>query len=234
MLDSNIAAFIDMDFTLYSKYLYQGVFAHHKKNRFKLPSYFLFVIYHFLLWLLMRGGLVTRNFLYDQHAINLAWLFRGVSVERADVIWDWILENEIVPYFRSEMLAAIKDHKQKGHRIILSSGSFTPVLRKVVSYLDVEGAISTPLAVRNGKYTGRIIPPLNIGLGKVERLNQFLIGPGKEIDLTRSYFYSDSIMDLPVMELFGNPVAVYPDESLAETAKALNWKIIGSIHKFEY
>jgi len=120
------------------------------------------------------------------------------------------------------MLAAIKDHLHKGHRIILVSGSFTPILDKVVAYLDIERAIATPLAVKKGKYTGRIIPPLNMGQGKADRLDHFLKGPGKEIDLTRSFFYTDSIMDLPVMNMVGNPVAVYPDELLAEKAKSLN------------
>ncbi len=114
----------------------------------------------------------------------------------------------------------------------MSSGSFTPILDKVVAYLGIEGAIATPLAVKNGRYTGKIVPPLNIGNGKVERLNQFLAGPGKEIDLKKSYFYTDSVMDLPVMKLFGNPVAVYPDEFLAETAKSKDWQIIGPEHRF--
>ena len=72
-----------------------------------------------------------------------------------------------------------------------------------------------------------------MGQGKVDRINEFLNGTGAGIDLKLSYFYSDSIMDLPVMELVGNPVAVYPDEILAEKAKSLNWPIIGKIHKIE-
>lgn len=229
---SNIAAFIDMDFTLYKKYLYQGLFAHHKQKGFRLHSLVLFIAYHFPIWQLMKLGLVSKNFLYNQHAANLAWLVRGVSEERGDIIWDWVLENEIIPHLRPEMMSIIEDHKQKGHRIILNSGSFTPILDKVVAYLGIESAIATPLAVKKGKYTGGIISPLNIGEGKVERLNQFLKGPGKQIDLALSYFYTDSIMDLPVMEMFGNPVAVYPDESLAEVAKSQKWQIIGIEHRF--
>lgn len=220
-----------MDFTLYTKYLYQALFAHHKQNRFKPISLALFVIYHFPIWQMSKLGIVSKKFLYDQHSSNLAWLLKGVSEDRADLIWDWVLENEIIPYLRPEMMSVIDDHKQKGHRIILNSGSFTPILDKVVAYLGIERAIATPLALKNGKYTGGIVKPLNIGEGKVKRLNQFLEGPGHEIDLTLSYFYSDSIMDFPVMELFGYPVAVYPDEYLAEKAKSLNWKIIGMEHR---
>lgn len=231
-IKSNIAAFVDMDYTLYKKYLYQGLFAHHKHNKFRLHSLAFFVAYHFPIWQLTKLGLVSKEYLFHQHAANLAWLVKGVSIERADSIWEWVLENEIVPHFRSEIVSAIEEHKIQGHRIILNSGSFTPILKKVVAYLGIEGAIATPLAVKNGKFTGRIVPPLNIGQGKVERLNQFLEGPGKGIDLARSYFYTDSVLDAPVMKLFGNPVAVYPDEFLAEMAKSLDWQIIGTEHRF--
>jgi HAD superfamily hydrolase (TIGR01490 family) len=176
--------------------------------------------------------LISKKYLYNEHASNLAWLVKGVSVERGDSIWDWVLENEIIPHLRPEMEAVIEEHKIQGHRIILSSGSFTPMLDKVVNYLGIEGAISTPLEVKNGKYTGNIISPLNIGDGKVKRLNDFLAGPGKDIDLNRSYIYTDSIMDLPVMKLFGYPVAVYPDEDLAEMARLEGWQIIGVEHRF--
>ena len=231
-LESNIAAFIDMDFTLYKKYLYQGLFAHHNQTKFRRSSLAFFIAYHFPIWQLMKLGLVSKEYLYSQHSRNLAWLVRGVSVERADTIWDWVLENEIIPYLRPEMVVAIDDHKRQGHRIILSSGSFSPLLDKVVTYLEIESAIATPLEENNGRYTGRIIPPLNVGEGKVERLHQFLEGPGKGIDLAKSYFYNDSFVDLPVMGMFGYPVAVYPDEFLAEMAKSQGWQIIGIEHRF--
>jgi hypothetical protein len=47
-------------------------------------------------------------------------------------------------------------------------------------------AVGTPLTVKNGRYTGKIILPLNIGQGKVERLRRFLDG-SEEIGLAASY-----------------------------------------------
>ena len=89
-------------------------------------------------------------------------------------MWEWVIENEITPHLRPEMLAIIEEHKGKGHRIILISGSFAPLLDKLVIRLGVETAIATPLEAKDGRYTGRIVPPLNIGKGKVERLRDFL------------------------------------------------------------
>lgn len=102
-----------------------------------------------------------------------------------------------------------------------------PILDKLVTVMGLDGAIATPLEVKNGRYTGRIVPPLNVGHGKAERLGQFLEDYDEEINLSASYFYTDSIVDVPVMELFGHPIAVYPDKQLATQAKRRGWPTIG-------
>jgi HAD superfamily hydrolase (TIGR01490 family) len=225
--ESKTAAFIDLDGTLCETYLWQALFAHHKQKRFKRLALFWFIAYHYPLWLLVKAGLLSKNYFFKINATNLAWLVGDVSLERGEELWEWVLENVIGPHLRPEMLAAIREHKSKGHRIILISGSFAPLLDKLVGRLEVETAIATPLEVKDGHYTGRIISPLNIGQSKAERLNDFLDGPGKDIDLAKSYFYTDSIVDAPVLEMFGHPVVVYPDESLVVLAAERGWTVIG-------
>jgi len=225
--ESKITAFIDLDGTLCDIFLWQALFAHHRRNRFKRLAMFRFIAFHYPLWLLAKAGLLSKKILYKINATNLAWLVGGVSLERGEEVWDWVIENEIIPHMRPEMLAAIDDHKSRGHRIILISGSFAPVLDKLVSRLGVERAIATPLEVVNRRYTGKIIPPLNVGEGKVKRLEEFLKGKGKDIDLAVSYFYTDSIVDAPVLEIFGHPVAVYPDAELTSLAAIRGWPVIG-------
>ncbi len=44
------------------------------------------------------------------------------------------------------------------------------------------------------------------------------------IDLANSYAYSDSITDLPMLELVGNPVAVNPDRELTRIAREREWE----------
>ena len=223
---SNIAAFIDMDYTLYKKFLYQALFAHHLQKRFKRFAVIRFVAFHFPLWQLVKAGLLSKKFFYRINAANLAWLVGGVSVERAEKIWDWVIDHQIIPHLRPEMVAEIEYHQKQGHRIILISGSFKPLLDKVAARLEIERAIATPLAVKDGRYTGKIIPPLNVGEGKVQRLEQFLDEPGNRIDLAKSYFYTDSFVDTPVLEMFGHPVAVYPDSELLKLAIERRWTVI--------
>lgn len=227
VLRYDTAAFVDLDGTLCDIYLWQALFRHHRQLCFKRAAMVAFIAFHMPLWLLSKARLLSREFFYRTNAANLAWLVGGVSIERAKEIWEWLRENETIPHLRPEMQAAIEDHKSQGHRVILLSGSFTPFVDALAARLGVEGAIATPLAVKNGRYTGKIVPPINVGQGKVERLERFLDGPGKEIDLAASYFYTDSIVDASVLEMFGHPVAVYPDPELANLAAARGWPVIG-------
>jgi phosphoserine phosphatase len=41
-----------------------------------------------------------------------------------------------------------------------------------------------------------------------------------------SWYYCDSISDLPALEIVGNPVCVNPDRKLKKTAIKRGWKIL--------
>ena len=144
------AAFIDLDGTLCDQYLWQALFAHHRKNHFKRRSMYAFIAFHTPIWLLYESHIISQDFFYRLHGTNLAWLLRGVSIERAEKIWEWVINYQIIPHLRPEMLTAIGDHQSQEHRVILISGSFTPLLDELTFTLGVEGAIATPLAVKNG------------------------------------------------------------------------------------
>ena len=223
----DVAAFIDLDGTLCEIFLWQALFRHHQQLRFKRATLFAFIAFHTPIWRLYEAHLVPRKLFYRLHAANLAWLVRGVSLDRAEEIWEWVLDNQTIPHLRPEMVVTIEDHNSQGHRVILISGSYAPLLDKLAVRLGVERAIATPLEVKKGRHTGRIVPPLNAGRGKVERLERFLEGPGQGIDLAASYFYTDSVVDAPVLEMFGYPVVVYPDPELADIATARGWSVIG-------
>jgi len=49
---------------------------------------------------------------------------------------------------------------------------------------------------------------------------------GREHSLDNSYFYSDSINDLPLLEQVSIPVAVNPDDNLRSIAKDRDWEIL--------
>ena len=65
------------------------------------------------------------------------------------------------------------------------------------------------------------------GKGKVDRLNEWMKNKNLEWNsFKKSYFYSDSINDVPLLELVNKPIAVNPDSKLKSMAK----NVIGIIN----
>jgi hypothetical protein len=62
------------------------------------------------------------------------------------------------------------------------------------------------------------------GAGKVDAIAKIAADLG--YDLERSYAYSDSISDLPMMETVGHPVAVNPDSELDAIAHDRGWPVV--------
>lgn len=106
------------------------------------------------------------------------------------------------------------------------SGSFQELLEIVAKRLNIDFAIGTELEVVKNKLSGKIIPPLCFGQGKVEKMEKFLAEKNLTLDLKESFAYADGIFDIPVLEIVGHPVVVEPDEKLLEIAKNRNWQII--------
>ncbi|MGD8627079.1 MAG: haloacid dehalogenase-like hydrolase, partial [Anaerolineae bacterium] len=75
----------------------------------------------------------------------------------------------------------------------------------------------------DGRLTGEIEPPPCYGQGKVVWAERF--AREHAVDLSASYFYTDSISDLPLLERVGQPVAVNPDPRLRRLARARGWQI---------
>ena len=84
----------------------------------------------------------------------------------------------------------------------------------VASELEVDG---------EGRFTGRLVAPLCIGHGKVERTRRLAAELG--FALEDATFYSDSYTDLPLLELVAEPVAVNPDPRLRRIAVKRGWRL---------
>lgn len=60
------------------------------------------------------------------------------------------------------------------------------------------------------------------------RLRQYL-AQHPQIDLAASYAYADSIYDLPLLEMLGHPVVVYPEARLTAIARQRGWPLMGEV-----
>ena len=90
--------------------------------------------------------------------------------------------------------------------------------------LTFDGAVGSRSEIVDGSYTGRPGGPFTYREGKAEAVRQLAEAEG--IDLSRSWAYSDSESDLPLLRAVGHPVAVNPDGTLARVAREEGWEIL--------
>jgi HAD superfamily hydrolase (TIGR01490 family) len=117
----------------------------------------------------------------------------------------------------------VRRHETDGHLVAIVSGATKFVVRPLAQRLGIEHMLYTRLEVEDGVFTGRVIEPICFEEGKIYWLQQFIEEHG--IDLAKSWFYTDSITDLPLLDLVGHPVATNPDPLLYRTAVRRRWPV---------
>lgn len=151
-------------------------------------------------------------------------LLRGVPARTLRRMLPDLLEG-ILPRIYPQMLAEVRSHQDSGRPAFIVSAASNGVVEVLARVLDMEGGIGTRYEVDDdGLYTGRLIGGLNYGELKVEPMRRFAADHG--IDLGESWAYSDSVSDLPMLELVGHPVVVNPDAPLARIAAERGWPVM--------
>lgn len=149
--------------------------------------------------------------------------FRGES-ERAVAAEarEWF-EARVLPTLYPEAVDAVRWHQAQGHVVAIVSGATRYVVQPLAEHLDVRHFLYTRLEVESGRFTGRVIDPICFEEGKIYWLQQLV--DAQRIDLARSWFYTDSITDLPLLDLVGHPVVTNPDPRLYREARRRCWPV---------
>jgi HAD superfamily hydrolase (TIGR01490 family) len=221
-----IAAFFDLDGTLCTEHVWRAFnkyFAEHRRRRLLASA---FLITHYSLWPLHRLGLLSRERFYRLWINHMPWLLVGLRPDEAQAIFRWVTDQALIPSLHPDVAEVLRQHQAEGHLVVLVSGAFEELLACIGERLGVQHVVGTRLELRNGRYSGRAIKPC-FGPDKVALLTELLVESGLEADLSQSFSYGDGIFDIPVLELVGNPVAVYPDSRLRDYASQRGWQILG-------
>jgi len=117
----------------------------------------------------------------------------------------------------------VREHEARGHVVAIVSGATKFVVRPLAERLGVKHFLYTRLEVEGGRFTGRVVEPICFEEGKIYWIQHFIERHG--IDLAKSFFYTDSITDLPLLDLVGHPVAVNPDPRLYRMALRRRWPV---------
>ena len=219
------AAFFDIDGTLTTTRVWQGIMEYFRRHGLRQWTHRAFWLVHTPLYLLRRLGWIPEKDFRTPWAAHLAWYVRGYTPEQAQPIWDWIVKDFMSQRWRTDALSLLLEHQRDGDLVILVSGGPLPLLERIAQQWEVRHCIGTRFEIKDGRYSGRSLRPVCIDENKRQLTYAYLQQNRLEVDLSASYAYADSISDLPLLEMVGHPVAVYPDVPLREVAEARGWQI---------
>ena len=99
------------------------------------------------------------------------------------------------------------------------------VADSIAKRLEFKNVVCTKCEQKNNTFTGRIQNPPSLGEGKLKNVQAWMKKNGFS-DFKDTTFYSDSILDIPLLEKVEKPVAVNPDNDLYRVSQNLGWEII--------
>jgi len=162
--------------------------------------------------------------------IDLQWVATRLAGEMAgrlerefaDTCRKWV-ETDVLPLVVPGAREKIEKHRAEGHLLAILSTSPNYVTEPLAETLGIEEVMSTRFEVDAGHFTGRLLGPACVGKGKVHWAED--LGTRRHVDLSQSWFYTDSYTDMPMLERVGNRVVVNPDPRLKRIAKRRGWPV---------
>lgn len=138
------------------------------------------------------------------------------------------MREVIGPALRPEARALVDEHRRRGDLIAIVTATNEFVTRPIADAFGVETLIAVELERdAAGTVTGRIAGTPSFRGGKTLRVEQWLAGLGRRVqDFERVSVYSDSLNDLPLLELATHPVATNPSAALADLARERGWPLL--------
>lgn len=150
--------------------------------------------------------------------------YAGEPEDRLVVLAEELFEDVIKPSIYPRARDLIAESRRAGCRQVLISGGLDFTVRPLARYLGVDDFIANTLEFENGYATGHLGKPFVAGATKAVIMRDYAQAHG--IDLTRSYAYSDSYSDYPMLAVVGHPTAVNPDWRLRATARSYDWPVL--------
>jgi HAD superfamily hydrolase (TIGR01490 family) len=189
-----------------------------------------------------HGGLINRRSVLRSAYTQFVFLVGGADHDQMErmreymsglvVGWPVSTVQEIVaetlhaivdPLVYEEAVRLIAEHHLAGRDVVIVSTSGEEVVKPIGAMLQADRALGSQMQVDDGRYTG-VISRYLYGEAKADAIRELATSQG--YDLTRSYAYSDSITDLPMLEAVGHPYAVNPDRALRREAAARGWPVL--------
>jgi HAD superfamily hydrolase (TIGR01490 family) len=189
-----------------------------------------------------RADMIPTSELLADARKAITFRFTGASDDKANAIRDRILDaitghsvdelmtlaGEVIPQLlddvRKESQGFLGLHAEAGRDTYMVTASPIEIVENLAVELGMTGAIATVAETRDGLYTGGLSEPFCYGPAKADAIERVAEREGYDLDLC--YAYSDSVSDLPMLEVVGHPIAVNPDNGLEAVARTRGWPIV--------
>ena len=175
-----------------------------------------------------------NQYFYDQYKAGtldiqafLAFSLKPLSEHPPERLHAWredFLTRLIEPIVLPAARALVEKHRTQGDTLVIITATNRFVTAPIATHFGIEHLLATEVEMNGGHYTGRSTGTPCFKEGKVTRLQQWLADQQQTLD--GSWFYSDSHNDLPLLLQVDHPVAVDPDDKLAQHARQQNWPVI--------
>ncbi|MFG2226099.1 HAD-IB family hydrolase [Streptomyces sp. NPDC048644] len=214
------AAFFDLDKTViaksstltFSKSFYRGGLINRRAVLRTAYAQFVFLV----------GG--ADHDQMERMRAYLSSLCRGWDVAQVREIVAETLHDRIDPIIYDEAASLIEEHRAAGRDVVIVSTSGAEVVEPIGELLGADRVVATKMVVGDdGRFTGEVAY-YAYGPTKAEAVRDLAASEGYDLD--RSFAYSDSATDVPMLEAVGNPCAVNPDRALRREAAARGWPVL--------
>ncbi|MGL5414055.1 MAG: HAD-IB family hydrolase [Clostridium sp.] len=208
-MEKRVAAFFDIDGTLYREGLITEVFK--KMIKYELieqEKWFNEVKPEYTRWDRRQGD-------YDDYLLKMIDIYmdaiKGLSKHQIEFIAQRVIEQKgdrVYTFTRDR----IKWHKEQGHIILTISGSPSELVKQMAEkygFDDFRGA--TYLVDSEDNYTGEVIPMWD-SESKEKAIKELV--EKYDIDLSKSYAYGDTAGDYTMFKNVQNPYCMNPTKEL--------------------
>jgi HAD superfamily hydrolase (TIGR01490 family) len=150
--------------------------------------------------------------------------YRGQSEDRLETLAEELFEDVLRPAIYGGTGRLLEAARRAGCKVVFVTGALDFTVRRLAQHLGADDLIANRMRFVNGVATGRVIPPIIEGAHKALAIRDYCVQHG--LALERSFGYSDSFSDYPMLAVVGHPAAVNPDARLAGVARAYEWPIL--------
>jgi HAD superfamily hydrolase (TIGR01490 family) len=161
---------------------------------------------------------------------SLTFLIGLLARQPLPTLQQWhaaFVEAVVKPNLRDSARALIEEHRQAGDLLAVVTATNRFVVTPIVQALGIPYLSATEPEMVRGRYTGRWVAPPCFQAGKLIHVQQWLTTRGQTLQsFGQTFFYSDSINDLPLLERVTDPVATNPSPPLEAVARERGWKVV--------